>query len=183
MPRTSLSLKRAPGKGVFGSGEREWLKINHGYKLTALQFAQDGSLDSSLLETALSCQTKDQTKVRKHIRKKIIGFSLQSQKAHHTNSKKELLQLSRQLISCRSNSHSFISVSIEWFTQILLWLLHEVAFYELSSFILRKREQVHFCSITNELRDLPAFVSTNNKLRWVGSFPKSPLSKSIYLLP
>jgi hypothetical protein len=35
---------------------------------------------------------------------------------------------------------------------------------------------IFFFNIASELRDLPAFVSTNNKFSWVGSCPKITIS-------
>jgi hypothetical protein len=44
----------------------------------------------------------------------------------------------------QTKAQSFIYIAIQSFAQVLFRLFHELAFYDLSPLILRKRQQVHF---------------------------------------
>ena len=66
----------------------------------------------------------------------------------------------------KTKAQSFIYISIQSFTPGSLLFIPESAFHVPNPLILRKRQQAHFffLNIGNEFRDLPVFVSTDNKL-------------------
>ena len=77
---------------------------------------------------------------------------------------KELQSLSRQLISCRPKPSLLFAYQFSHILQLLFCLFYKSEFYDLSPLVVRKRQQVHLFNIASEFRNLPFFISTDNKL-------------------
>ena len=131
-----------PDEGVFESGERV-ARNQSGVQIDSSVVCSRGLSRQLSLARKQSKRSLDSALVfwpkSENTLEKILVFSNQSQKVLQTKSKMNCYSS----MDCSSLSdlkvHTSIFIPIEWFTWVLFCLLHEGAFYDLSSLILRKR--------------------------------------------